>query len=121
MRTTEATRTALYDALESQPQLSRILTGHAADKFFASSSSFPSGISELLYHPRTGSSSRQVMTERLGSTALHVDGGGVVWELQVDGSAGEHDGGQRGFGTVEAVGAADDQTYLVVQSFLAAV
>jgi tetratricopeptide (TPR) repeat protein len=58
---------------------------------------------------------------KLGSTALHVDGGGVVWELQVDGSAGEHDGGQRGFGTVEAVGAADDQTYLVVQSFLAAV
>jgi hypothetical protein len=57
----------------------------------------------------------------IGSTALHVGGGGVVWELQGDGSAGEHDGGQCGLGTVEAVGAADDQAYLVVQSFLAAV
>ena len=56
-----------------------------------------------------------------GSTALHVGGGGVVWELQGDGSAGEHDGGQCGLGAVEAVGAADDQAYLVVQSFLAAV
>jgi len=56
-----------------------------------------------------------------GSTVLHVGGGGVVRELEVDGSAGEHDGGQRGLGAAEAVGAADDQTYLVVQSFLAAV
>jgi hypothetical protein len=32
----------------------------------------------------------------LGSTALHVGGWGVVWERQVDGSAGEHDGDQSG-------------------------
>jgi S-DNA-T family DNA segregation ATPase FtsK/SpoIIIE len=63
----------------------------------------------------------QIGGKKSGSTALHVGGGGVVWELEVDGSAGEHDGGQRGLGTVEAVGAADDQAYLVVQSFLAAV
>lgn len=56
-----------------------------------------------------------------GSLALHVGGGGVVWELEVDWPAGEHDGGKCGFGAVEAVGAADDQPYLVVQSFLATV
>jgi hypothetical protein len=49
----------------------------------------------------------------LGSTALHVGGDGVVWELQGDGSAGEHDGGQRGLGTVEAVGTTDDQRTLL--------
>jgi len=43
------------------------------------------------------------------STALHVGGGGVVCELEVDGSAGEHDGGEGGLGAVEAVGPADDE------------
>lgn len=38
--------------------------------------------------------------------------GGVVWELKVDGSAGEQDGGQGGLGTVEAVGTADDEPCL---------
>ena len=47
--------------------------------------------------------------------------GGVVWELEVDGSAGEHDGGEGGLGAVEAVGAADDESYLVVQSFVGSV
>ena len=45
----------------------------------------------------------------------------MVWELQVDGSAGEHDGGEGGLGGVEAVGAADDEPDLVVESFLASV
>jgi hypothetical protein len=45
----------------------------------------------------------------------------VVWKLQVDGSAGEHDGGEGGFGGVEAVGASDDEPDFVVESFLASV
>ena len=58
---------------------------------------------------------------KFGSIALHVDGGGVVWELEVDRSAGEHDGGEGGLGAVEAVGAADEKSYLVVESFVASV
>src|SRR5215204_603145 len=54
MRTTEATRTALYNALESQPRLTRILTGHMANKRIISTPSGPSGIKRLIYHPRTG-------------------------------------------------------------------
>jgi hypothetical protein len=50
-----------------------------------------------------------------------VGGGGVVWELEVDGSAGEHDGGEGGLGAVEAVGPADDEPYLVIQPFVASV
>ena len=56
-----------------------------------------------------------------GSTALHVGGGGVVGEVEVDGPAGEHDGGQGSFGGVEAVGASDDESNFVVQSFVASV
>ena len=45
----------------------------------------------------------------------------VVWEREVGGSAGEHDQGEGGFGGVKAVGAADDQADLVVESFVASV
>ena len=45
----------------------------------------------------------------------------MVWELQIDWSAGEHDGGQCGLGAVEAVGAADDEPDFVVESFVASV
>ncbi|GAA4474298.1 TIR domain-containing protein [Phytohabitans houttuyneae] len=54
MRATEATRTALYEALQAQPYLDRILTGHSADKFFSSSPSASSGISDLEYDKETG-------------------------------------------------------------------
>ena len=46
---------------------------------------------------------------------------GVVWEVEVDGSAGEHDGGEGGLGGVEAVGASDDESDFVVESFVASV
>jgi hypothetical protein len=49
--------------------------------------------------------------------ALHVGGGGVVEELEVDRSAGEHDGGEGGLGAVEAVGPADDELYLSCLAF----
>jgi hypothetical protein len=45
----------------------------------------------------------------------------VVWEVEVDGSAGEHDGGEGGFGGVESVGASDDEPDFVVEAFVAAV
>jgi hypothetical protein len=51
-----------------------------------------------------------------GSLVLRLGEGGVVWKLQVDRSAGEHDGGGFGLGTVETVGATDDQPNLVVVS-----
>jgi hypothetical protein len=107
-------RTDIGDGRWSIPRLHDLLTVHTA---------------RLLHHPPWKEIKRAThrpstipfRLQKFGSTALHVDGGGVVWERQVDGSAGEHDGGQGGLGTVEAVGAADDQPDLVVQSFLAAV
>jgi hypothetical protein len=61
------------------------------------------------------------LSQVFASTALRVGGGGVVWELEVDGSAGEHDGGEGGLGAVEAVGPVDDESYLVVQSLMGSV
>jgi hypothetical protein len=44
-----------------------------------------------------------------------------VGQEQLDGSAGEHHQGERSLGGVEPVGASDDQSYVVVESFGAAV
>ena len=46
---------------------------------------------------------------------------GVVWQLECDGSAGEHDEGESGFGAVESVGASDQEPDLVVESFVTSV
>jgi WD40 repeat protein len=51
MRGTEATRSALFKALEGKPKLSKILVGHIADKLSASQFS---GVSDLFYDPQTG-------------------------------------------------------------------
>src|ERR687896_215182 len=46
---------------------------------------------------------------------------GVVWQLECDRSAGEQDEGEGGFGAVESVGTADEESDLVVEAFVAAV
>jgi hypothetical protein len=46
---------------------------------------------------------------------------GVVWQLERDGSAGEHDECECGFGAVESVSAVDDEPDLVVEAFVTAV
>jgi hypothetical protein len=45
----------------------------------------------------------------------------VVSELEVDRSAGEHDGGEGGLGGVVTVGAADEESYFFIESFVASV
>lgn len=44
-----------------------------------------------------------------------------MWELEVDGAGSQHDEGEGGVGSVEAVGASDDQPDLCVESFDATV
>jgi hypothetical protein len=41
-----------------------------------------------------------------------------VWELEVDGSAGEHDEREGSVGGVEAVAASDDQSHFGVEAYL---
>lgn len=50
----DTTRAALYEALESQPRLTRILTGHSANKVVKQNPATDSGIGDLLYIPTTG-------------------------------------------------------------------
>jgi WD40 repeat protein len=50
----DTTRAALYDALESQPRLTRILMGHSANKVIKQTPADNSSIRDLLYNPATG-------------------------------------------------------------------
>ena len=43
---------------------------------------------------------------------------GVVWQLEFDGSAGQHDQCEGGVGAVEAVGTSDEQSDFGVEAFV---